>query len=255
MAHVLEGKTAVITGAADGIGKCILKCFLEEGCQCVAADKDEDRLAALTAEFAPWGGQLRTVEVDVTDRAQVEEMVAFARRSFGKMDVLVNNVGIMDNLLPVAEMEDDVWEQVLRVNLTGIMYGCREAVRYFLETGLKGSIINTASLSGLCAGRGGCAYTTSKFAVVGLTKNIAFMYADTGIRCNALCPGDTDSNVGEGMRRPSVRGMSKYTSGCAGSPRSGKPEEVAAAALFLASDGASFINGETLTIDGGWSAY
>ena len=255
MAHILDGKAVVITGAADGIGKSILKRFLEEGACCVAADKDENRLKALGEEFAGFEGQLRTIQVDVTDRGQVEEMVACAVREFGKMDVLVNNVGIMDNLLPVAEMEDDVWDRVLRVNLTGIMYGCRAAVRYFLETGLKGAIINTASLSGLCAGRGGCAYTTSKFAVVGLTKNIAFMYADTGIRCNALCPGDTDSNVGEGMRRPSVRGMSKYTSGCAGSPRSGKPEEVAAAALFLASDGASFINGETLTIDGGWSAY
>lgn len=255
MTHILDGKVVVITGAANGIGKSILKRFLEEGGCCVAADKDENRLKTLEREFAAYGGQLRTIQVDVTDRAQVEEMVACAVREFGKMDVLVNNVGIMDNLLPVAEMEDDVWDRVLQVNLTGIMYGCRAAVRYFLETGLKGSIINTASLSGLCAGRGGCAYTTSKFAVVGLTKNIAFMYADTGIRCNALCPGDTDSNVGEGMRRPSVRGMSKYTSGCAGSPRSGKPEEVAAAALFLASDGASFINGETLTIDGGWSAY
>lgn len=255
MGHILDGKAIVITGGASGIGKSILKRFMEEGARCVAADKDESRLTALREEFAQWADQLRTIRVDVTDRAQVEEMIDYAIREFGKMDVLVNNVGMMDSLLPVAEMDDEVWDEVLRVNLNGIMYGCRAAVRYFLKDKRKGAIINTASLSGLCGGRGGCAYTTSKFAVVGLTKNIAFMYADTGIRCNALCPGDTDSNVGEGMRRPSVRGMSKYTSGCAGSPRSGKPEEVAAAALFLASDGASFINGETLTVDGGWSAY
>lgn len=255
MSQILDGKVAVITGAGSGIGKCIVESFVREGARCVAADMDPARLEGLREEFADCAGQVRTFQVDVTDRTQVEAMISCAVNEFGGMDILVNNVGIMDNLLPVAEMEDDVWDKVMRVNLDGVMYGCRAAVRYFLERKLKGSIINTASLSGLCAGRGGCAYTTSKFAVVGLTKNIAFMYADTGIRCNAICPGDTDTNVGEGMRRPSVRGMSKYTSGCAGSPRSGKPEEVAAAALFLASDGASFINGETLTIDGGWSAY
>ena len=109
--------------------------------------------------------------------------------------------------------------------------------------------INTASLSGLCAGRGGCAYTTSKFGVVGLTKNVAFMYGDAGIRCNAICPGNTQTNIGVGMRQPSQLGMSKATTGYSGATRSGKPEEVAAAAVFLASGEAVFINGETLTID------
>ena len=236
---VLAGQTAVITGGASGIGKSIVQRFLEAGASCLAADLNEEAL----------------VKVDVSSRDDVEGMVDRAVQTFGQMDIIVNNAGIMDNLLPIAEMDDDVWERLMKVNLNSVMYGTRKAVRYFMERGEGGVIINTASLSGLCAGRGGCAYTASKFAVVGLTKNVAFMYADTGIRCNAICPGNTQTNIGVGMRQPSERGMAKATTGYAGATRSGTPEEISAAAAFLASDQAGFINGETLTIDGGWSAY
>ena len=132
-------------------------------------------------------------------------MVDRAVQTFGQMDIIVNNAGIMDNLLPIAEMDDDVWERLMKVNLNSVMYGTRKAVRYFMERGEGGVIINTASLSGLCAGRGGCAYTASKFAVVGLTKNVAFMYADTGIRCNAICPGNTQTNIASGCASQRAR--------------------------------------------------
>ena len=241
---VLAGQTAVITGGASGIGKSIVQRFLEAGASCLAADLNEEALAALKQELAEYGDKLDVVKVDVSSRDDVDGM-----------DISVNNAGIMDSLLPIAEMDDDVWERLMKVNLNSVMYGTRKAVRYFMERGEGGVIINTASLSGLCAGRGGCAYTASKFAVVGLTKNVAFMYADTGIRCNAICPGNTQTNIGVGMRQPSERGMAKATTGYAGATRSGTPEEISAAAVFLASDQAGFINGETLTIDGGWSAY
>lgn len=252
---ILEGETAVVTGAASGIGKCIIQRFLDAGATCLAADLNGDSLAAMKEEFSEYGDKLVTSVVDVSDKEQVEGMVDQAVKTFGKMEIIVNNAGIMDNLLPIAEMEDDIWDRIFRVNLNSVMYGTRKAVRYFLEHRTGGTIINTASLSGLCAGRGGCAYTASKFAVVGLTKNVAFMYGDAGIRCNAICPGNTQTNIGVGMRQPSKLGMSKATTGYAGATRSGTPEEVAAAALFLASSQAVFINGETLTIDGGWSAY
>ena len=251
---ILEGETAVVTGGGSGIGRCIVQRFLEAGASCLAADLDGERLKALKEEFAEYGDKLAVMQVDVSDREQVEAMVDRAVSTFGKMDIIVNNAGIMDNLLPIAEMEDDVWDRLMKVNLNSVMYGTRKAVRYYLERGTGGIILNTASLSGLCAGRGGCAYTASKFAVVGLTKNVAFMYGDAGIRCNAICPGNTQTNIGVGMRQPSKLGMSKATTGYAGATRSGTPEEVAAAALFLASSQAVFINGETLTIDGGWSA-
>lgn len=252
---VLAGQTAVITGGASGIGKSIVARFLEAGANCLAADLNEEALAALKEEFAAYGEALDVVRVDVSNRDEVEAMVDRAVETFGQMDIIVNNAGIMDNLLPIAEMDDDVWERLMRVNLDSVMYGTRKAVRYFLDNERGGTIINTASLSGLCAGRGGCAYTASKFAVVGLTKNVAFMYADAGIRCNAICPGNTQTNIGVGMRQPSERGLAKATTGYSGATRSGTPEEISAAALFLASDMAGFINGETLTIDGGWSAY
>ncbi len=253
--QVLKDKTEVITGAGSGIGKCTLDRYLKEGAKCVAADMNMESLQALQEEFKEYADVLRIFQVNVSDRAQVEAMVDYAVSEFGYMDILMNNAGIMDNLLPIAEMEDDVWDRLISVNLNSVMYGCRKAVRYFLESERSGVIINTASLSGLCAGRGGCAYTTSKFGVVGLTKNVAFMYGDQGIRCNAICPGNTQTNIGAGMRQPSKLGMSKATTGYAGAIRSGQPEEVACAALFLACDDTAFINGETLTIDGGWSAY
>lgn len=253
--QILADQVAVITGGGSGIGKSIVERFLGAGAKCLAADLNEDALAALADEFKEYGERLKTIHVDVSKLEDVEGMVDTAIDSFGRMDIIVNNAGIMDNLLPIDEMEDDIWERIMSVNLNSVMYGTRKAVRYFLEQRIPGIIINTASLSGLCAGRGGCAYTTSKFAVVGLTKNVAFMYSDAGIRCNAICPGNTQTNIGIGMRQPSERGLKRATTGYSGATRPGTSEEVSAAALFLASDQARFINGETLTIDGGWSAY
>lgn len=253
--QILAGNTAVITGAGSGIGKSIVKCFLKAGANCLAADLNEDSLKALKEELEDYGNALSILKVNVADCEQVEQMIDFASKTYGSMEILVNNAGIMDNLLPIAEMNDDIWDRLMNVNLNSVMYGTRKAVRYFLEHRTPGTIINTASLSGLCAGRGGCAYTASKFAVVGLTKNVAFMYGDAGIRCNAICPGNTQTNIGVGMRQPSKLGMAKATTGYSGATRSGTPDEIASAALFLASDQAIFINGETLTIDGGWSAY
>lgn len=252
---LLVGKTAVITGAGSGIGKSTVLRFLEAGATCLAADLNEESLKALTEEYSKYSDKLATMVVNVSDRVQVEAMVDKAVETFGQMDIIMNNAGIMDNLLPIAEMEDEMWDRLMSINLNSVMYGTRKAVRYFLDNEKQGTIINTASLSGLCAGRGGCAYTTTKFGVVGLTKNVAFMYGDAGIRCNAICPGNTQTNIGSGMRQPSQLGMMKATTGYSGATRSGTPDEIAAAALFLASNEAIFINGETLTIDGGWSAY
>lgn len=256
MVGALKGKTAAITGAGSGIGKAMVERYLAEGASVVAADINEESLKALLEELTgEYADKLRTLKVNVSNKDEVEAMIDYTVDAFGKMDIIINNAGIMDNLLPIAEMPDSVWERIMSINLDSVMYACRKAVQYFLKENREGTIINTASLSGLCAGRGGLAYTTSKFAVVGLTKNVAFMYSDAGIRCNAICPGAIESNIGSGMREPSKLGMMKAVTGNAGRTRNGSPDEVATAAVFLASDAASFINGETLTIDGGWSAY
>ena len=256
---ILAGQTAVVTGGASGIGKSIVQRFLEAGASCLAADLNEEALAALKQELAEYGDKLDVVKVDVSNRDDVEGMVDRAVQTFGQMDIIVNNAGIMDNLLPIAEMDDDVWERLMKVNLNSVMYGTRKAVRYFMERGEGGVIINTASLSGLCAGRGGCAYTASKFAVVGLTKNVAFMYADTGIRCNAIAPGFLVSNQNRALLfnadgTPTARSAKIL----AGTPmgRFVDSKELLGGVFFLTDDAAaSAITGVVLPIDCGFAAY
>jgi len=253
--QILRDKVAVITGAASGIGKETTVTFLAEGAKVVAADINAEALEALTGELAGYGDALRTFQVNTAVREQVEAMIDYAVSEFGKMDVIYNNAGVMDGMVPVAELDDATWDRVMSINTNGVMYACRKAVQYFLERGEGGVILNTASLGGLRGGRAGFAYTASKHAVVGMTKNIAFMYGTDGIRCNAICPGGVATNVGLGMKTPSERGLMKTMPGVKMMDRVGDPKEIASAAVWLASDSASFVNGESIAIDGGWSAF
>ena len=252
---VLQGKVAVITGAGSGIGKATVSLFLQEGADCVAADLDHDSVQALKEEFPEFSGHIKPFQVDVSKSEQVEAMVDFAVKECGKMDIIFNNAGIMDGMVPVDELTDDVWDRVMKINAGGVMFACRKAVQYYLERGEGGVILNTASLGGLCGGRAGLAYAASKFAVVGMTKNIAFMYGDSGIRCNAICPGGIQTNIGIGLSQPSQRGLMRTQNGMGLMDRLGDPYEIAAAAVFLSCDASTFVNGATLTVDGGWSAY
>ncbi len=254
--NVLEGKVAVITGAGSGIGKATVDLFTRVGATVIAADIKYESVVALKEAFPDYADKIHPVKVDVGDKESVEAMIDFAVSECGKMDILFNNAGIMDSMIPISELTDERWNLVMNINTNGVMYACRKAVLYFLETKNEhGVIINTASLGGLFGGRAGLAYTASKHAVVGMTKNIAFMYGDTGIRCNAICPGAIQTNIGYGAWKPSERGVARMSNGMGLSDRIGDAYEIAGAALFLASDDASFVNGETLTVDGGWSAY
>lgn len=253
--HPLKDKVAVITGAGSGIGKSTVNRFVQEGAICVAVDLNGDSLAALQEELPEYRSQLKTFQANVSNSEEVEAMVDFAVSECGKMDIIFNNAGIMDGMLPIDELDDAMWERVMRINAGGVMYACRKAVRYYLERGEGGVILNTASLGGLCGARAGLAYTASKFAVVGMTKNIAFMYGDAGIRCNAICPGGIKTNIGVGLTEPSKRGTSRTMPGMGLMTRLGDPDEIAAAAVFLSCDASTFVNGATLTVDGGWSAY
>lgn len=252
---VLDGKVAVITGAGSGIGKATVGIFVQEGATCVAADLNYESVEKLKEEFSEYADQIKPFKVNVADCEQVEAMIDFAVQECGTMDILFNNAGIMDGMLPIAELENSNWDRVMSINTNSVMYACRKAVRYYLERGTGGVIINTASLGGLCGGRAGLAYTASKFAVVGMTKNIAFMYGDHGIRCNAICPGGIATNIGLGMNNASMIGVKRMSRGNELMDRIGDPYEIAAAAVFLSCDASTFVNGATLTIDGGWSAY
>lgn len=250
----LAGKVAVITGAASGIGEAIAKLFAAQGAQIVISDISADGLQRVATEVETAGGAVAAVPGNVMAEADVQQLVDVALERFGTMDVLVNNAGIMDNFTPAHEMTDELWERVFAVNTTGVMRAIRKALPVFMEKG-KGSIINVASVAGVNGGRGGVAYTASKHAVVGLTKNVGFQYASSGIRCNAIAPGAVQTNIGATITEPSEFGMGRFQVGVGSIPREGSSEEIARVALFLASDESSFVNGAVLLADAGWSAY
>ena len=245
----LRGKVAVITGAGSGIGKASVSLFLQEGADCVAADLNYDSVVALLEEFPEYREHIRPFQVDVSQSDQVEAMVDFAVREFGQMDILFNNAGIMDGMVPVDELSDQVWDRVMRINASGVMYACRKAVRYYLERGEGGVILNTASLGGLYGGRAGLAYTASKFAVVGMTKNIAFMYGDAGIRCNAICPGGYNPNLAPDD--PFVETYKTHNM----LNRWAEKDDIKGPVIFLASEASRYVTGSTIVMDGGWTVW
>jgi len=251
----LENKVAVITGAASGMGRAMAKLFALEGAKVIASDINSEGVESLIAELKGAPGEVTYCHADVSKKEDCDNMIDTAVKKYGTLDILVNNAGIMDGMMPVSELTDDLWDRVMGINLNSVMYSCRHAINIMTQRGTKGCIINIASVGGLQGCRAGAAYTASKFAVVGLTRNIGYMYATKGIRCNAICPGGIETNIGMGLRAPSQFGMEKASLGVILSPRFGKAEEVAEVAVFLASDAASFVNGTTVTVDGGWTAF
>lgn len=252
----LEGKVAIVTGASSGMGRDIASLFAKEGATVLAVARRMDRLDELAKETAEYKGKIVPFAGDMLDKSQVEGMIDQVVSKYGKLDILVNNAGIMDDFSPVGDVSDDMWEKVLRLNLDAPMYAMRKAVNLFLSQ-KNGVILNIASIGGLYGCRAGAAYTAAKHALVGLTKNTAYMYAKKNIRCNAICPGAIETEVGTGefMQHINQEGMGISMAGIGVNPRSGKGNEIAQAALFLVSDAASFVNGQCLAVDGGWTAY
>lgn len=245
----LQNKVAIVTGAGSGIGRAIVQRFVQEGASVVATDVNAECLQSLAQELAD--SPLTTVVGDISDRASAEKMVETAVSTYGKLDILVNNAGIMDEFTPLAELEDDLWERVLGVNLAGPMYISRKAIQAMLPQG-GGSIVNVSSIGGLFGGRAGAAYTTSKHGLIGLTRSVAYHYVKQGIRCNVICPGGVATNIA--IRQPSPLGYERLQTTLPMAVRSAEPVELANVALFLASDESSFVNGEVLVADGGWTA-
>jgi NAD(P)-dependent dehydrogenase (short-subunit alcohol dehydrogenase family) len=250
----LQGKVAVITGAGSGMGKAISILYAREGAKVVVADINLETANATVAEIESNDGVAMAVLVDVAKEEDVQNLIDSAIKAYGTLDILVNNAGTMDNFVPAAEVTDALWERVFAINTTGVMRGIRKALPIFLEKG-SGVIVNIASLGGLCGSRAGAAYTASKHAVVGLTKNVGFQYANSGIRCNAIAPGAVQTNIGTTITAPNKFGMEKSMAGLHLNPRTGEAEEIAKIALFLASDDSSFVNGAVIVADAGWSAY
>jgi NAD(P)-dependent dehydrogenase (short-subunit alcohol dehydrogenase family) len=249
----LENKVAIVTGAASGMGEAIAQLFAQEGARVVVADLKQSEIDNVVNSITTKGGKAIGVICDVAKEDEVRKLIDKTMLEFKTIDILVNNAGVMDDFFPVDQVSNELWKHVLSVNLDGPFYTCRLAIPVMLEHG-AGVIINIASIGGLMGSRAGATYSASKHALIGLTKNIGFMYANKGIRCNAIAPGGVNTNIGKGMK-PHPFGYERCVSGAANMPRMGESEEIAKTALFLACSDSSFVNGSVITADGGWISY
>ncbi len=246
-------KTAIVTGAGSGMGKAIAELFAKEGANVVLADINLEAVEAIAADIQRQGGSASAVKVNMADEKDIEAMITAAVNTFGTLDILVNNAGIMDNFKTVGEADNALWDRVIAINLTGPFKAARAAILIMEKQETGGVIINNASVGGLFGARGGAAYVASKHGLLGLTKNIAATYGTFGkIRCNAIAPGGVKTNIGQTITEPSELGYKAILS--TGESAMGDPEQIASVALFLASEESSFINGEVIKADGGWTA-
>lgn len=249
----LAGKVAVITGAASGIGKAMARRFAAEGAAILAADIDATRLERVVGGLIDRGAAAAGRVADISDSAAAADLIAAALSTHGRLDILCNNAGVLDNLTPLADCSDELLRTVMGVNLEGPFFASRAAIPAMLEAG-GGAIVNTASAAGLAGGRGGAAYTASKHALIGLTRSVAWYYGAQNIRCNAIAPGAIATPMA-GRLVPHPGGFERMKDYFSTVPPMGQPDSVADAALFLASDEGRYVNGAVLTVDGGWLSY
>lgn len=248
---LLDGRVALITGASSGIGEAAARVFTREGAKVVLAARREDRLKPLVAELRDAGYEAEYVVTDVTRSRDTAAAVARATDRFGKLDAAFNNAGWGTGRTPLHLTDDDLYDQIMDVNVRGVWNCLRDEIASMLASG-GGAIVNTSSVGGLLATPVAAPYVAAKHAVLGLTKAAAAEYAAQGIRVNALAPGTTRTEVvGEWFAQNP--GMEEALHQATPQPRTAEPEEVAEAAAWLCSDRASFITGVTMPVDGGFT--
>lgn len=249
----LKEKVALITGAGSGIGREAALLFAREGARVVVAEVADEAGRGTVAQIEASGGTARFIHADVSQAADARAMVEAAEKAYGRLNVIFNNAGIFPAADgSVVDTDEETWDLVLRVNLKGVFLGCKYAIPALLRAG-GGSIINTASFVALMgAATPQIAYTASKGGVLALTREIAVEFARRGIRANALCPGPVDTPLLSELFSDPARRARRMVHIPPG--RLARPEEVAQAALFLASDESSYVNGAAFTVDGGITA-
>lgn len=249
MAGMMEGKVALVTGAAGGIGRASAQLFAREGAKVVVADVQEAGAAETVRSITDAGGQAVAVGCDVTDEAQVEALVASCVSTYGRLDAAHNNAGINDTSRAFHEFDLASWNRMIAVNLTSVFVCMKHEIRQMLDQG-SGAIVNTSSGAGVIAAPGLPHYTAAKHGVLGLVKSAAQEYNGRGIRVNAVLPGMTDTPMIQGWFETNPDLANAVLATMPGGAL-GRPEQVAEAAVWLCSDRASWVSGESMLVDGG----
>ncbi len=247
----LENKIAIITGAGSGMGKTAALLFAKEGARIAAADITEGAVKETVAEITKNGGQAIAIPADVSKAADVKRMVEETVAKLGAPNVLYNNAGIEGESNFTSNMTEEGFDRVIAINLRGVFLGMKYTLPHMMKA-RGGSIINTASIAGLVAIKGGIGYSAAKAAVIAMTRVAALEYGRYNIRVNAICPGAIETPMAERIRgdaKPNPAAIKRISV----LERMAQPEEIAKVALFLASDDASFATGAPFIIDGGWT--
>jgi 2-deoxy-D-gluconate 3-dehydrogenase len=244
----LAGKTAFVTGASRGIGRVIAVAFAAAGADLALVSRSEEDLAETARAVTEHGRKAFVIPTDVTSEDAVEAAVAAGIERLGQIDIVVNNAGGTNFMVPFAEMRLSGWEKIMKLNATSTVYVCHAVARHLLER-RAGSVINVASVGGIAAAPLISPYGAAKAAVVSLTKSLAVEWAEYGIRVNALCPGWTATDLNRNLWGDEKAGPATVAS--VPMHRWAKPEEMAGPAVFLASEASSYMTGHTLVVDGG----
>jgi NAD(P)-dependent dehydrogenase (short-subunit alcohol dehydrogenase family) len=261
----LDGRVAIVTGAGSGNGLAIASAYAREGGSVAIAEYSRERGEAAADEIETAGGRAIFVRTDVRSWGDVDQAVSQTLRAFGRLDVLVNNAGVLDGYATCLDTTEELFEQVMSINVRGVFFGCKRALAEMVPAGY-GKIVNISSVAGLVAMGGGCTYTMSKHAIVGLTRQLACEYGPSGIRVNAICPGTIATNLRQTSMEilgDTAPEMSNAGVGASSPERireivplgmRGSADDIANAAVFLASADSDYMNGHTLVVDGGWTA-